>query len=1211
MGASAIPHRNARGSSGAFGVDELVILALRPVVGAPDLKLGVGLERMSNAAKHRKKAAEFEQLKQIDRAIASYIRAVEESENEGADVDVALLNKVGDLTLRQGRVADAVTYYERAVEHYATAGLFNNAIALCNKILRSAPGRANVYFTLGRICAKKGLRGDATRNFLEYATRMQQDGRIDEGMRALAEVSDLMPELTEVGRLVEEHAARAGIAIPRRKTPAFTQAAVSESTGNPFNDKSSELIFLDVGHKTGIRRDTPPLAPRIPTPAKPVAITKSRRSVAGEERIALGPASLEPFLLFDPSRPNKTPANAALVVASVAVQTLAEAVQDIGTAVDAGQLDILSLEVVDVITSAAVEPTTVEYLADPAEAIDPTAASASLLDADVELALAEAAKSESVAPLGDIETTAVAEATVDVEVHDKGAPSAIVNEEVVGIDVRSLALDAVEEFTLDIPIADSIPGAEDFVLDEIDAAASAIASATLDDVALDHAALDDPDFDIVVVDHVIVDVAAFEVAVDLEDVVPTVADPEPTSPAPIADLQFETNEQVTEKSAPETLAIEVLSVVDLESLDELASHGTPAIDGLVSDATPTGRLEVEPVALTPFVVHDLGLGTLDTAEEYGPAPAPAHAPAHAPAPASVETMEDLVPDGFAHVADDPDATLVSGAIAVAPTRGASNPRSLTPISISPIPEIDAAIEAGALAAAVADADPEIALRRPPFRLDPHDFILPGELPPLTLDDAVVDAGLQLAIDANDEATASTAIASAPATRPETAIAEATQLEALVPAAPLANEDGATASTEATQADEADDDADEIEHLRAAIEQRPPASVVKPDTETHEEPSAFAVVDDADDESPLVTPPYLSAIDDEETPPTLRAVSTTPALPLAAVAADANVVATSRRDELRAAVARAPHDWVIRRRLAEALFEVGEREGGLAELQASLTGFAQAGHLGVAGDIADELVHTSPDRIPYHQKRVELAVRLNDSQRLRVAYLDLADTLVRAGDEVRAHAVYARVLEIDPWDERARAALGAAAPPPPPKPTPDDEYVDLAQWLRDDAPVTTRMRMPEPKISGDEQADFESLLRHFKEGVARVVGEDDFESHYDLGVAYKEMGLLDDAIAEFQKALRSRKHRLPAYEALGQCFVEQSRHAVAATVLTRALHEPGLGDQHRIGLLYLLAYSCEALQRRDEARSYYSRVYATDINFRDVAARLAALDQIAR
>ena len=166
---------------------------------------------MSNAAKHRKKAAEFEQLKQIDRAIASYVRAIEESELAGEDVDVALLNKVGDLALRQRRVTDAITYYERAVEHYANSGLFNNAIALCNKILRNAPGRANVYFTLGRICARKGLRGDATRNFLEYATRMQEDGRTDERMRAFAEIADLMPDLPEVRRLLDEDADQAGI----------------------------------------------------------------------------------------------------------------------------------------------------------------------------------------------------------------------------------------------------------------------------------------------------------------------------------------------------------------------------------------------------------------------------------------------------------------------------------------------------------------------------------------------------------------------------------------------------------------------------------------------------------------------------------------------------------------------------------------------------------------------------------------------------------------------------------------------------------------------------------------------------------------------------------------------------------------------------------------------------------------------------------------
>jgi tetratricopeptide (TPR) repeat protein len=151
-----------------------------------------------------------------------------------------------------------------------------------------------------------------------------------------------------------------------------------------------------------------------------------------------------------------------------------------------------------------------------------------------------------------------------------------------------------------------------------------------------------------------------------------------------------------------------------------------------------------------------------------------------------------------------------------------------------------------------------------------------------------------------------------------------------------------------------------------------------------------------------------------------------------------------------------------------------------------------------------------------------------------------------------------------------------------------------------------MRVKEPTVTGDEDADFDLLLQNFREGVARSLGEDDYESHYDLGVAYKEMGLLDDAVAEFQRALRSPTHRLPAYEALGQCFLEQGSFPVAVTVLSRALHEPGLDDEQRVGVLYLLGYACEALQRRDDARSYYQRVYATDIHFRDVAERLAAL-----
>lgn len=969
---------------------------------------------MSNAAKHRKKAAEFEQLKQIDRAIASYVKAIEESESTGEDVDVALYNKVGDLALRQGRVPDAITYYERAVEHYATSGLFNNAIALCNKILRNAPGRANVYFTLGRISARKGLRGDATRNFLEYATRMQQEGRIEEGIRALAEVLDIMPELNDVRTMVEDLAARSGIALPRRKTPLRSDRVPTPMSSPVVRDqKSQDLIFLDIDYGEPSRR-TPVSTSRLTTPSipflPPVLTPLSVPAIEGLDTVETGdaPAVVAPLPEFAPTAADEPLATPAVEQTLEAIEALVEPVDDSGG---------------------------VPVTATPLEGLE---------------ANGEFADESATPPLDGFtpdEVLQVADA-VDPDVHPTDVTWVMPSE----VESKATRLD--ELVSEDFHDATNDPGV-----------VRAIYTAT-------------PPYVPTIVPDADIDAQAIEIErLDVE-------------PVPELDEAIEAGRAWVE-------------LAEAERDDEAAS-------ALVGDLPlePFEFIEVEP---------------------------------------TVEPMVELV-------VDTPVATsLVNGA-------GLAE--------LAPIVDVE-------------QVEEQLPPTRPPFRLDPHDFILPGELPPLLLDDAIVDVGLtgtQLPVAAS-----SADAPTIPAGTPEVDDSEIVRpwTEEVVPLE--------TAAVE-------------IEAVEAGSE---PADAGTP--RGHADPAATSGATDVADALDVDD----DTLEDDAATPAGRPVGVTPSLPIAAVAEAAATVASSRRDSLRAAVARLPKNWLLRRRLAEALFEAGERDAALHELETAQQGLVHDGEFAAACDIADELVHVSPDRVAYHQKRVELAVRASDQQRLRFAYLDLADALVRLGEEGRARAVYARVLEIDPHDDRARAALGAAAPPPPP-PRPDDSFVDLADWLRDDdKPVDTRMRMREPAISGDEQADFDALLRHFKEGVSRSLGEDDFESHYDLGVAYKEMGLLDDAIAEFQKALRSRAHRLPAYEALGQCFVEQERYQVAATVLSRALHEPGLDDDQRVGVLYLLAYSCEALQRRDEARSYFQRVYATDINFRDVAARLVALEQASR
>ncbi|HNV75802.1 MAG TPA: tetratricopeptide repeat protein, partial [Gemmatimonadaceae bacterium] len=178
------------------------------------------------------------------------------------------------------------------------------------------------------------------------------------------------------------------------------------------------------------------------------------------------------------------------------------------------------------------------------------------------------------------------------------------------------------------------------------------------------------------------------------------------------------------------------------------------------------------------------------------------------------------------------------------------------------------------------------------------------------------------------------------------------------------------------------------------------------------------------------------------------------------------------------------------------------------------------------------------------------------------------------------------------------------------PSGDDDFVDLGSWLREDEPVrTTRMVAAEATPTGDEQADFDEMLRRFKQGVAANVDEEDYDSHYDLGVAYKEMGLTDEAIAEFQKALRGDSHRVRSYEALGQCFVEKGQLQVAVTLLRRATETTGADDQQLVGVLYLLGYASEVMARHADALGYYQRVFAVDIEFRDVAQRVAAMEHV--
>ena len=188
---------------------------------------------MSNVAKLKKQAAEFEQKRQFDKALAVYVKLLDDFDQNADELDVALFNRVGDMMLRQGNVSEAVDYYERAVDRYADTGFFNNAIALCNKILRHSPGRATVYYKLGRISAQKGLKHDARANFLEYADRMQKAGKIDEAFRALKEFTELCPDQDDFRLVLADQLARRAGKTRRSSNSRCCTSGTTPPDGRP------------------------------------------------------------------------------------------------------------------------------------------------------------------------------------------------------------------------------------------------------------------------------------------------------------------------------------------------------------------------------------------------------------------------------------------------------------------------------------------------------------------------------------------------------------------------------------------------------------------------------------------------------------------------------------------------------------------------------------------------------------------------------------------------------------------------------------------------------------------------------------------------------------------------------------------------------------------------------------------------------------------
>ena len=157
--------------------------------------------------------------------------------------------------------------------------------------------------------------------------------------------------------------------------------------------------------------------------------------------------------------------------------------------------------------------------------------------------------------------------------------------------------------------------------------------------------------------------------------------------------------------------------------------------------------------------------------------------------------------------------------------------------------------------------------------------------------------------------------------------------------------------------------------------------------------------------------------------------------------------------------------------------------------------------------------------------------------------------------------------------------------------------------------------PVPAPTAETLNELAEVFQEFRSELGELGEEDeDLETHYNLGIAYREMGLLDEAIGEFQKVAKAVQKGKPFRYAmncstmLGLSFMDKGEPKIAALWYQRALEVPGLEQESILALRYDLGLALDEAGEEKAALDSFRQVYAVNIDYRDVADRIATLQK---
>ncbi|MBN1209282.1 MAG: tetratricopeptide repeat protein, partial [Myxococcaceae bacterium] len=230
---------------------------------------------------------------------------------------------------------------------------------------------------------------------------------------------------------------------------------------------------------------------------------------------------------------------------------------------------------------------------------------------------------------------------------------------------------------------------------------------------------------------------------------------------------------------------------------------------------------------------------------------------------------------------------------------------------------------------------------------------------------------------------------------------------------------------------------------------------------------------------------------------------------------------------------------------------------------------------------------------------------------------LENVMIAFPEHRRAGELMARLEALEaggtPTTEETGAGVAAVPTVEPVMDAPaETSAFDLAAELAGDFDGLA-VEAPAPTSSDDDfQYSVEEVFAEFKKGLEKVVKPEDVDTHYDLGIAYKEMGLIDDALGEFavaRKGCVGTKRELDCITMTGMLHGMRGEHTEAVKVYKEGLTSEHAKDEAAKALGFELALAYEAMGENGKALYHYQRVARLDPKYRDVSAQISRLSGV--